>query len=66
MFKKRKVFIVISFQNIQGLFDYPKDLPLPRTGEKIIFNEKCGTVEYILHNTTGTVTEIKIRCTSDF
>lgn len=62
MFKKRKVFIVIEFDNIHGLFDYPKDLPIPHLKEEVHFNGRFGRVKEVKHMTNDSVSEIKIRC----
>lgn len=62
MFNRRKIFIVITFDNIPGLFDYPKELPIPKIGEAIRFNEKYGKVKDVRYATSDNVTEIKIVC----
>jgi hypothetical protein len=62
MFKKKTVFITIEFADVPGLFDYPKHLPLPGIGERVIFNSKYGRVSDISHITEGSVSEIKITC----
>ena len=64
MFKRitHTVFVTIEFQNIPGLFDYPKHLPLPKIGERVIFNSKSGRVSEISHITENSVSEIKIKC----
>lgn len=60
--KRKILFITIEFADIPGLFDYPKYLPLPKLGERIIFNGKFGRVSEISHITEDSVTEIKITC----
>lgn len=62
MFKRKTVFITIEFADVPGLFDYPKHLPLPRIGERVIFNGKFGRVSEVSHVTEDTVAEVKITC----
>ena len=47
MFKRKTVFITIEFADVPGLFDYPKHLPLPKIGERVIFNSKYGRVSEV-------------------
>ncbi len=62
MFKRKTIFITIEFADVPGLFDYPKHLPLPRIGERVIYSGKSGRVSEVSHITEGTVSEIKITC----
>lgn len=54
-----KKFRTIDF-GIGCLFDYPQDVPLPRIGEKVFFNDLGGTVEEVKHRLTDAVHEIRI------
>lgn len=62
MFNSKKVFITIEFADIPGIFDYPKNLPIPQKDEVVHFNGKFGKVEVVKHMTEGTVTDIRIKC----
>ena len=64
MLGRKTVFITIDFADVPGLFDYPKHLPIPRIGERVLLNAHAGTVENVTHNTAGDVTEIKITCST--
>ncbi len=64
---KPTIFIVLDIDNKPGLYDYPKHLPLPGIGDRILFDsydtKGCctGYVYMVTHNTHGSVTEIKIQ-----
>jgi hypothetical protein len=60
----KTVFITIEFSNVNGLFDYHKHLPIPQKNDIVHFNGKYGKVEEVKHMTEGSVTEIKISCSS--
>ena len=64
IFNSKTVFITIEFWNVNGLFDYPKHLPIPQRNDIVHFNGKYGRVEVVKHMTEGSVTEIKISCSS--
>jgi len=65
--KAKKIFVVIDFDWVSGLFDYPKNIPIPRIGENIIFqNDLSGGCRYgqvydIIHNINDTVANITIK-----
>ncbi len=60
--KKPTVFITFEIDNVPGLFDYPKHLPIPRVDEVIIIDGMAGKVRELRHVTSGNVSEIKIVC----
>jgi len=52
--KTKKNFVVIDFDWVPGIFDYPQNIPLPKVGEKIQFEtDQCKACQF------GIVTEIK-------
>jgi len=58
--KNRKIFIIIQDDSDGEAFDYPDDIPIPRTGDAVIFNDLCGTVSAVRHMTAGSISEIRI------
>lgn len=56
----RQVFVTIKFEGSPVLFDYPKELPIPRLKETVIFNAFSGIVSDVKHMTSGNVSEIQI------
>lgn len=64
--QRRLIFIVIRFDTHSGSFDYPKDLPIPRIGESVGFNDMFGIVEKVHHSTYDTVSQITIEVKSPY
>jgi len=58
--KIKTVFITLAIEGVDKLFDYPQNVPLPRQGELIIYNEHVGIVSSVKHMISGDVIEIKI------
>ena len=59
---KKTIFVVIDFDYVTELLDYPKHLPIPQIGHIVNFESKSGKVTEVRHTTSGDVTEIKIIC----
>lgn len=57
--KTKEIFITIDFGG-EKLYDYPKNIPIPRKGERVIFNDLSGDVINVKHIISGIVSEIKI------
>lgn len=60
MKKRIKKFIVIEFEGLPGGHYWPKTLPLPRIGERILVGRDEGVVKSINHNLSGNVYEYRV------
>lgn len=60
-----KHFTVIEFLHENKCLDYPKKLPIPRIGERVLFNDYIGRVADITHNIQSKVIEIRIKITNN-
>jgi hypothetical protein len=60
MKKIKTVFITLSCEGKS--FDYPQNLPLPRAGEIIIFENLRYIVTHITHIIGSVLADIKINC----
>jgi hypothetical protein len=58
--KAKTIFITLKIDTIDQLLDYPQNIPLPRVGEYIIYNDNYCKVEKITHNIVGTVVNVRI------
>lgn len=61
----KRIFVTIEFDYVPGVFDYPKNAPLPRIGETLIYDNgrvnntgKCYEIRHII---SGKVADIKIK-----
>lgn len=66
--KARLKNVTIEFDNVPGIYDYPKGLPLPRIGDMVFYDSsdvvKAGTVYAVWHQVTfynGATIKIKVR-----
>jgi hypothetical protein len=53
MAKVKKTYIVVKFDHDSRSYDYPQNLPLPRTGDKIMLGDLIGTVYAVTHSVTS-------------
>lgn len=61
--KAQTVFITIKFEGVEGISDYPQNIPLPQIGHTVIMDvHKSGKVYDVRHTVTETVVDIKILC----
>jgi hypothetical protein len=63
--KAKTIFIVIEFEGVGQAFDYPQNVPIPRIGEVVFYNDYTGIVKNIHHSTRDNLTEIRIYCNAD-
>jgi hypothetical protein len=60
------IYITITFEGTDKTLDYPKNLPLPRIGENIVYDSTLnrislsGKVVDVIHVITDSVREIRI------
>lgn len=63
--KAKRIFVTIEFDSVPGIFDYPKDAPLPRIGDNVIFENyqvnRAGNVYEVRHIVTDGLVDIKIK-----
>ena len=59
---KKLVFVIIIFKGVNGAFDYPKHLPIPKKDDTVLLNGNYGKVELVKHLTEGDVSQIYIEC----
>ena len=62
--KSKTILIVAQFKNIpyedNVSLDYPQNLPIPRIGETLLFNDYNGKVIDIRHGIQGNLADISI------
>lgn len=63
--KAKTIFVTVNKAGSDNLFDYPQNIPLPRTGERVIFNDICGIVSQVNHVISDDVAEIRINLIND-
>jgi hypothetical protein len=59
---KQIISITLNFIDFGKYYEYPKELPLPKINEFVLFNGYFGNVTNIKHLTEKNISNIEIIC----